>query len=563
MPRPASEPRSIRARTLAAAFLAVSAVLSVTLLAVRNLYDDEIFSLDIVTGSVRHILGVTAEGDVHPPGMYLLAHLAYGILPSFRWMNLFPAAVLYAGLAAFLLAVTPLFATTRARLCLLLLATLHPQLLMWSATFRWYCWWTGLALIAVTIGLQPRATRPVLSVPRALVLGGLLGGLFYLNYITFLFGIALAAAMVYRYRRQTREQLLGRALLIATAFAALIAPQLRTMIDVHLPGGAAQHASLAASVLRLLDSIAASEAYLPWHPLAILAAVVFLALCIAGAGTVIRLYREASGVDADASATELGARDALRSIILFGLVFLVMVAVSGLGGKPRNGMLLVPVLAPAAALVLDSLRPRWQTALLAFYAVWGAVGVVHLLGRYGLTKATMNDRPEQVVSFVGQTMGDHCAVVVTFDSALAFELAQADLPRTLIVSPFRGPLFGGSRGLPAEGCARPRLYVVESYMGGTAHHVMTYGDELGFAEQYVEAPASTDYFSPDPYAGRKRKLARFSSLTGDPDAGQLPDFRYVVISGSMDRASLAAMRKLMPHFASGYKITPAALEPGN
>jgi hypothetical protein len=553
----------VRARTLAAAFLGVSAALSITLLAVRNLYDDEIFSLDIVTGSVRHILGVTAEGDVHPPGMYLLAHLAYGVLPSFRWMNLFPAAVLYAGLAAFLLAVAPLLATMRARVCLLLLATLHPQLLMWSATFRWYCWWTGLALLAVTIGLQPRALRPGLSVPRALVLGGLLGGLFYLNYITFLFAVALAAAMVYRYRGQSRAQLLGRAALIATVFAALIAPQLRTMIDVHLPGGAAQHASLAASVLRLVDSLAASEAYLPWHPLAILAGLVLVALCIAGAGMVIRLYREASGVDADASATELGARDALRSIILFGLVFLVMVAGSGLGGKPRNGLLLVPVLAPAAALVVASLRPRWQTALLAFYAVWSTVGILHLLGRYGLTKATMNDRPEQVVAFVGQTMDDHCAVVVTFDSALAFELTQANLQRTLIVSPFRGPLFGGSRGLPAEGCARPRLYVVKSYMGGTAHHVMTYGSELAIAEQFVEPPASTDYFSPDPYAGRKRQLARFSSLTGDPDAGQLPDFRYVVISGSMDRASLAAMRQRMPHFASGYEITPAALAPGS
>jgi len=83
-------PRKPNPRTLAVAFLLVSAALSVVLLAVRNLYDDEIMSLDLVAGSVANILRASAEGDVHPPGMYLLAHIAFRILPSFRWMNLLP-----------------------------------------------------------------------------------------------------------------------------------------------------------------------------------------------------------------------------------------------------------------------------------------------------------------------------------------------------------------------------------------------------------------------------------------------------------------------------------------
>jgi hypothetical protein len=51
---------------------------------------------------------------------------------------------------------------------------------------------------------------------------------------------------------------------------------------------------------------------------------------------------------------------------------------------------------------------------------------------------------------------------------------------------------------------------------------------------------------------------------GDLDSvARLPDFRYVVLSGPTDRAALEEMRRRMPHFASGYEITPAALEPGN
>jgi hypothetical protein len=553
-------PRKPTPRTQAAAFLLVSAAISVALLAVRNLYDDEIFSLDIVTGSVRHILAVTAEGDVHPPGMYLLAHVAYSMLPSFRWMNLFPAAVLYAGLAVFLLAITPLFARTRARLCLLLLATLHPQLLMWSNTYRWYCWWTGLALITLTAALQPSKPRPALSIARSLALGLLLACLFYLNYITLLFAFAVAVAMLLRYRHQPRGQLLGRALLTAAIFAALIAPQLHTMLAIHLPNGDTQRYSLAASVLRLTESIAASEAYLPWHPLAIVADLLFAALCIVGAASLLRLSRK-EAVSADTSSS---TRPALASIVLFGLLFFLLVAISGLGGKSRNGLLLVPILAPIAALIVDTLRPRAQTAALLFFALWSAVGILHMLGRYGLTKATMNDRPEQVVAFVEQTAGQNCAVVVTYDSALAFELAQANLPQTLVVSPFRGAIFGGSRALPPSDCAHTRLYAVESYLGGTAHRVETYTSELAVAEQSIEAPAATDYFSPDPYAGRKRRLARLNGFMGDLDSvARLPDFRYVVLSGPTDRAALEEMRRRMPHFASGYEITPAALEPGN
>src|ERR1039458_5885817 len=165
-------------RALATAFLLLSATLSVIILGVRNLYDDEISSLDLVTTSARNILQVTAHGDVHPPGMYLLAHVAYSILPSFRWMNLFPALILYTGLTVFLLQVTPLFASTRSQFCLLLIATLHPQLLLWNTTFRWYSWWTGLALITLTVALQPRNPKPNLGTSRALTLGLLLACLF-------------------------------------------------------------------------------------------------------------------------------------------------------------------------------------------------------------------------------------------------------------------------------------------------------------------------------------------------------------------------------------------------
>jgi hypothetical protein len=164
--------------TLVAAFLLLSAAISIALLAVRNLSDDEISSLNTITSPVAYILRLIAVTDAHPPGMYLLGHFAYRILPSFRWMNLFSAMMLYAGLALFLSQVTPLLTSMRTKICLLLIATLHPQLLMWGVTYRWYGWWTGLALITITVALQPNRHRPSFNPARALAIGLLLACLF-------------------------------------------------------------------------------------------------------------------------------------------------------------------------------------------------------------------------------------------------------------------------------------------------------------------------------------------------------------------------------------------------
>jgi hypothetical protein len=482
--------------------------------------------------------------------MYLLAHLAWRLLPSFRWMNLVPGIVLYIGLAIFLFQIVPLFARTRSQLCLLLLATLHPQLLLWGTTFRWYSWWTGIALIALTIALQPRDPRPPLTTPRAIALGLLLACLFYVNYITFLFALALAAAMLLRYHSQPSKPLLARALLIAGIFFALIAPQLNTMVTIHIPDADAQRYGVVLSTLRLLQAIAASEAYLPWHPLAILASLLFAGLCIVGGLGLLRIARrprESAGPETPGSA--------LASIVLFGLLFFLLVAASGLGGKPRNGLLLIPALAPVAALIVETLRPRTQTAILLFFALWSVVGVAHLLGRYGLTKSTMNDRPEQVVALVERGASQPtqaCAVVVTYDSALAFAMTQAHLPRTLILSPYRGSLFGGDSALPPEGCAHPRLYAIQSYVSGSALRASTFNNELHIAEQYIEGPPAIDSFSLDPDARLKRRLATFPALGSDfASAARLPDYRYVVTSGPMDRAGIEEMRRRMTHFLSG------------
>jgi hypothetical protein len=182
-----------------------------------------------------------------------------------------------------------------------------------------------------------------------------------------------------------------------------------------------------------------------------------------------------------------------------------------------------------------------------------------MIGRTALTKSNMIDRPEQVVAFIQQTSGDECAVVVTYDATLAFSLDQSDLSHLLILTPFDAATLGASRRLPDKGCAQTTLYAVTSYLGGGTDWEHTINAELHSSTQFIEGPPQARFLSFDPDAARKRALARIPMLGHSlSDAARLPDYRYVVLSGPIDRASLATMRQRMPDFISGKGSTNSA-----
>jgi hypothetical protein len=548
---------------LTACFFAISLLLSVAFVATRNTYDDEYSNLTYVSLSVPQIIHAANSADVHPPGMYLLTHFAFEATPSPRWMTLWDVLLLYAGLATYLFAVAPLFTGTGSRMCFLLLAALHPQLLMWGNTIRWYGWWTGVALITLVVAMRPGAEArrdpgsrhnpgplantnvqalPRFSYPRAVVLGLLLVCLFYLNYITLVFGAALGLTMLFRYSWRAWKQFL----LTLAVFTPLIVPQLHAFLTVHIPGGSGQRAGIALSLARLVDATLCSEAYLPWHPLAILALVVFPALLVYGA---IRAYRLARA--STLSAALLTGEPGLASLVLFSLLFFCLVVAAGFGVKPRNGLLLIPLLAVPFALIVGSLRSgRLQALVLGFIALWSGVGIGHLLGREGLTKSNMNNRPEELTRYLQQAQGADCSVVVTYDSLMALTVSTSHLPRTLLLTPAPSPIPLHEPPFVLDQCARVDLYRVQSYLGGLGPWGKGVSDQMAAA--LPSPPAKILNLSPDPQAARKRRL---TFLTG---ASDLPDYRYVVRVNALTPTEFVAVEQKL----RAYKPVDGQPRPG-
>jgi len=349
-----------------------------------------------------------------------------------------------------------------------------------------------------------------------------------------LFVAALGVAVFLRYSGRIWRQ----SFVALLCFLLLIAPQVRPFLTVHIPGSGSQRGKLVVSAARVVQSISASEAYLPWHPLAIAAVLVFVGLSIAGLVVATRLVRSSKGF----LIKELGS-EPIFCILSFAAVFLILVVMSGLGGKPRNGLLLIPVLAPAGALVVGAISSRLlQNALLGFLAVWSVVGIAHLIGRRGLSKSGMNDRPEEVLHYVRDSRGSGCSVTMTYDPEVTFTMARSALPHSLVLGYGQNSMYRGAPPFNPDDCSLIELYVVRSYLGGYRNG-QDLLSELARAQHFADGPVEVESFSLDPDAGAKRKLARLI-----PGAAGLPDYRYVVSSATISKSELAAMRSQLRYF---------------
>lgn len=403
---------------------------------------------------------------------------------------------------------------------------------MWGNSCRWYAWWTGIALLTVAVAGQFASPNPKLGRRRALCVGLLVGALFYINYITILFAMALVAALAYRYGRDVWKQIL-----LASGSACLLAaPQMHAFWTVHMRSSGGQRTSLFLSFARLEQGLLASEAFLPWHPIAALTAVVLAALTVSGARlTWIAMRRRDN-------ARVHGRMRALVSVNVFAFAFLALIAVGGLGGKPRNGLLLAPALAPVIAFGFEALRlPVARHVILSILTLWSGFGIKHLLGREGLAKASMNNRPEEVLRFIQQSRGTDCSVVVTYDPLLTFYLVESRLPQQLILTVNQNSLYQDAAPFSTRNCPAVDLYTVRSFTGGFGSEQEKLSEIIDRASDSIQPPLHTSLFSYDPSARFERRLPFLH------DVSTLPDYRYVVTSGALaSPAALGLLEERMP-----------------
>ncbi|MBN2455223.1 MAG: hypothetical protein JXB29_01595, partial [Sedimentisphaerales bacterium] len=283
--------------------------------------------------------------DVHPPGAYVLSRIFYLIFNSERWTALGPVLILYSGLLLFAFRTANYFSDRLSVLVLfLLICLMHPHVLMWGSSIRWYPYWTGLGLIALVLGLNigQEASSENFAIPskgKCLVIGGIITAMLYIEYVTFLYVLAFTIAWLFRYAINRKS--VTRLLIILFLFLVLSSPQFGPLLGKHMGNAGTltksgqwisiQRTSLLVSALRLGHGILVGEAFLPWHPIV---PIFVLAVVIPGFLSALRFIL--ANIGRQLPKLLLGGNPVWLVLPVFFLVMFSLVIFSGLGGKPRG-----------------------------------------------------------------------------------------------------------------------------------------------------------------------------------------------------------------------------------
>jgi hypothetical protein len=501
--------------------LLLGMALSIAILCVRNLYEDEWLSLAFLTKPMVELWRWTVACGCHPPGALALDRLTLLALGSARGIAAVHLVIWFAGSAFFVARAGRLLRTDWGRAGFATLAFAHPQLLMWAGTVRWYAVWWGLALVVLAAGLMPRRGDRPPAWPATIALGVAGALLLHLDYLAFVFLPCFAVAWLVRYGPTWPA--IARILAIAALSTALGWPVVTTFPDQQaLVQCSAEVANHLAAAFHMGHGLSIGQAMMPWHPVGVIVLVALILPCVA------LLAREliARGREPDAP-VPWAAREVAALVCLFGLMVAAAIA-TGLGTKPRSFLGLTTVVALGLAMGAERLAWRpWRALAAVLLAAWIASGAWNLVARTGSAKRQLNDRPEQVIARLEQLAGNGPALVLTSNLILTFEINQRRARgRTPLVvgSIWNDPVHGFPAGLPEDAARFPRVLVLaEAEAGSTAPDpgrvALTAARRMIAGERSEDVGVDQDWQRKSRLAGQRLEPWRFRIWYGTPRAG--------------------------------------------
>jgi hypothetical protein len=509
--------------------LTATVVFLLCFLATRNIYDDEVRSLALVLLPLPELWDLANNWDLHPPGMYALTRVTYLLVGSARWAALGGVLFSAVGIGVFVNALLRA-GTLRgpAAAVFLAVACLHPQFLMWGSSMRWQSYWSGLFLVALTLGLslgrEPRdgCLAPP-GLPARIALGLIIGSTAYLNYMTLVMLPLFVLAWLLRYGVSGSAL---RALALPLAIAAvLFLPQLPSFAMVHLPNSSGRASNPGGAVLKLVPGVTVGQAMMPWHPVAPLVGLVSL-LALWKLGVRLRTELLAAG---SVRLLALRANPAWLVLLFFEVGAFLIAVSTGLGLKPRSFTFLGPVFAFLVATAWNDISGRvWRGVVATVLALWIGFSAGNLLAKRGTQKGGFNDRHDEVLAVAREEASGVPALFFTHDSALAFAINAAAREtgqrwRVCSIAPDR------YHGLPCGpevdlGADLQKVFLVDSFISSFQNEKQKLYDLQGriLEAMHVERRAMRSF---DHDAAMKRRVPH-------PLAPYVTDYRFMIFVGS-------------------------------
>ncbi len=368
-------------------------------------YDDEFFNITLIEKFGFKTINFLQHNDVHPPLSYIINLVLFRLLHSWSLVRVCSGLLMSLTFICVIEKERRVFGNQYAFVLFLLLA-LNPALLMWCTGIRWYAYFMPVLLYLL---FQPNRNR----YKPWLILGAGITLMAYTGYIAFLLVVPLL--LLYWWSISDDPQVKMKQLIyVVPIFLFLYAYQFYVFVTVHLRGrGKELTFNVVNNARGYFISQISNQGVFPISILAIISLLGFIGLLVC-----ILKYTFWQSYDKKS-----------RQILFVYFLVTLLILVSGLGGKFRNFIVLIPFqvyLVMHFYTVLKTNKLYLLSLVLVIVAnIWGCVNVIR---HTGTTKNSWNLPISETISAIENLHNkDSSLLVFTHDPTLTFVLQQRSI----------------------------------------------------------------------------------------------------------------------------------------
>ena len=408
------------------------AALAVVTTRVGLFFDDEIATIRMLDAARdwRAVVTAANSGDVHPPLGYVVDFALRQALGSWKAVQLCAGLANAAALAGFAWLAGGALPRRTWLVLSALLATMATAV-MWGASLRWYAWFNPVFALALAAQLW----SPVCARTSAVLLALAAVLLFHIGYLAVVAVPLLGFVWLWRHGRSLRRSDLLVVTLAAAAALVLCLPQSHVLLTVHLAAQGPQRGTMAMAMLQSALTVLLGNAVFPLG-------VLPLAMAGVSGGAIVRL---------------MARRETRAALMPLGVLVgagLAMLALTGLGYKPRNAVFLEIAALPVLAAALAALPGRARTAALVITGMFQLQGLANVALHRDTAKRSFNTPYRALVAAIDR-LADDCphTVVAHNDYVLAYLLTPPLMQSGALAPPGTITLRPGDCLLVEEGSA--------------------------------------------------------------------------------------------------------------
>ncbi len=382
-------------------------------------YDDEFFNINLIEKFGFKTIYFLQHNDVHPPLSYFINIVLIRLLHNWSLVRV---------CSGLLMSATLIWATEKERrifgnqyaLILFLLLAFNPALLMWCSGIRWYAYFLPVLVYLIF--------KPIRSGFKAwVILGAGITLLAFIGYIAFLLLVPLI--LLYWWSNTEAPKVkIKQFIYMAPLFMILYAYQFYVFATVHLRGrGKELTFNVIKNARGYFISQISNQGVFPISAPAIISVLGFL-------GLVFCILKYIFGHSNDKKSRQI--------LIVYFLVTLLLL-VSGLGGKFRNFIVLIPFQISLVMHFYNVLKTNMvylvSLIMLVLANLWGCVNVIR---HSGTTKNSWNMPIGETISAIEQWHNlDGSLLVFTIDPTLTFVLKQRNIHVVSAYNEHKSPEF--------------------------------------------------------------------------------------------------------------------------